>query len=92
MAPYIHTINSTIPTKDDNNYEHITLNPYAIIVMDEDPIDEVIQDDSFKEVILKHLKTQHLFDKALLYTRSIHDDDVIDNTYKISDIMTWKTL
>lgn len=86
-----YTINIVTDTRAGDSYEQVAVNPFPIIYIDDEDVDEIMNDEEFIRVIRKYIKNEITYQHAQLYIRQLDNQyQLTEYVFNIRDKITWK--
>lgn len=83
----IYAINIVTNTRSGDAYDRVAINPYPIIYIGNESVEDVLRDDDLLEVFRSYIKNETTYNKASLMIRSIDDLNVEEYIYTLSDFV-----
>lgn len=83
----VYAINIVTNTRSGDAYDRVAINPYPIIYIGNESMEDVLRDDDLLEVLRGYIKNETTYSNASLMIRSIDDSEVEEHIYPLSDVI-----
>lgn len=84
----VYAINIVTNTRSGDAYDRVAINPYPIIYIGNESVEDVLRDDDLLEVLRGYIKNETTYNKASLMIRSVDGLDVCEYEYPVSNLLS----
>lgn len=83
----VYAINIVTNTRSGDAYDRVAINPYPIIYIGNESMEDVLRDDDLLEVLRGYIKNETTYNKASLMIRSVDGLEVEEHIYPLSGVI-----
>lgn len=83
----VYAINIVTNTRSGDAYDRVAINPYPIIYIGNESMEDVLRDNDLLEVLRGYIKNETTYNKASLMIRLVDGLEVEEHIYPLSDVI-----